>query len=336
MRASIRQKLSRHSSLAALVVGTVCAGVVVHRVTPAAMIRTPERPFAGYGDPRVRTGEVSYPRRAVGADDEHVTIGAKPTRVVSQAWAADEFLYTVVPPERIVGVSESAYQDRISNVYELARRYRPIVANDPERVLRADPDLVLTPADARSDVPGLLRAAGIPLYRIYTTFQTLRSIEEHIRLVGYLTGEDARAQIEIVRFRTTVERAAARKPTGMRAPRVLGLGGTYSYGSQTLMTDILRVLGAENVAATHGLVGYDRLTDEHIVRWNPGWIVAGADRGQVRAVRARLLANPAIAATEAAQRGQIVVLENHVFLPLSPFTAALVDALSLAFYGERS
>ena len=300
------------------------------------MIRTPERPFAGYGDPRVRTGHPSYPRQAVGADDERATIAAKPTRVVSQAWAADEFLYTVVPPERIVGVSESAYQDRISNVYELARRYRPVVANDPERVLRADPDLVLTPADARSDVPGLLRAAGIPLYRIYTTFQTLRSIEEHIRLVGYLTGEDARAQIEIVRFRTTVERAAARKPSGMRAPRVLGLGGTYSYGSQTLMTDILRVLGAENVAATHGLVGYDRLTDEHIVRWNPGWIVAGADRGQVRAVRARLLANPAIAATEAAQRGQIVVLENHVFLPLSPFTAALVDALSLAFYGERS
>ncbi len=118
---------------------------------------------------------------------------------------------------------------------------------------------------------------------------------------------------------------------------MLGLGGTYSYGSQTLMTNILRVLGAENVAATNGMVGYDRVTDEHIVRWNPEWIVAGADRDQVHAVRQRLLANPAIAATEAAQRGQIVVLQNDVFLPLSPFTAAFVDALSLALYGgERS
>ena len=63
------------------------------------------------------------------------------------------------------------------------------------------------------------------------------------------------------------------------------------------MTDILRVLGAENVAATNGMVGYDRVTDEHIVRWNPEWIVAGADRGQVSAVRERLLGNPAIAAT---------------------------------------
>lgn len=337
MRVTIPERLARDSSLAALVVAIACASVVVYRVTPVAMLRTPERPFTGSGDPRVRTGLESYPRQAVGADDERVAIGAQPKRVVSQGWAADEFLYTVVHPERVVGVSESAYQDRISNVYELARRYRPVVANDPERVLRADPDLVLTPIDARSDVPGLLRATGIPLYRIYTTFQTLRSIEEHIRLVGYLTGEDARAQVEIARFRSTVARAAARKPAGMRAPRVLGLGGTYSYGSQTLMTDILRVLGAENVAATNGMVGYDRVTDEHLVRWNPEWIVAGADRGQVSAVRERLLANPAIAATEAAHRGQIVVLENNAFLPLSPFTAAFVDALSLALYGgERS
>ena len=132
-------------------------------------------------------------------------------------------------------------------------------------------------------------------------------------------------------------RAVARKPAGIRPPRVLGLGGTYGYGSQTLMADILRVLGAENIAATNGMVGYDRVTDEHIVRWNPEWIVAGADRGQVAAVRERLLANPAIAATQAAQRRQIVVLDNNVFLPLSPFAAAFVDALSLALYGgERS
>jgi iron complex transport system substrate-binding protein len=301
------------------------------------MVRTAERPFAGYGDPRIRTAGLSYPRQAVGADEVGVTIDAPARRVVSQSWSADEFLYTVVPPERIVGVSDSAYQDRFSNVFEIARRYRPVVASDPERVLRADPDLVLTPVDARSDIPGLLRAARIPVYRIYAMFQTLRSIEEHIRLIGYLTGEDARAETEAVRFRSIVEQAAARKPPGIRAPRVLGLGGTYSYGSETLFTDILRVLGAENVAASNGLVGYDRVTDEHIVRWNPEWIVAGADRGQVSTVRERLLANPAIAATEAARRGQIVVLENHVFLPLSPFTAALVDALSLILYsGERS
>jgi ABC-type Fe3+-hydroxamate transport system substrate-binding protein len=181
----------------------------------------------------------------------------------------------------------------------------------------------------------LLRAAGIPVYRIPTMFSTLASIEAHIRLLGYLSGEDERAVIEVRRFQDVIRRAASLKRPGAAPPRVMGFGGSYSYGSQTLFTDIMRVLGAENVAATHGLVGYDRVTDERIVQWNPDWIVAGADRGTVEQVHARLLASPAIASTNAARRGQVVVLEHHVFLPLSPFTARLVESIAEALYGDN-
>lgn len=314
----------------------VVGSVVVSEVAPPNLLPGPERPFEGHGNPDVRIGESPFPRHAIGADDVLTTIDAPPRRLVSQSWSTDEYLYSVVPPGRVVGVSDYAYQPRISNVYQLARRHRPAIAHDVEHVLRTDPDLVLTPAETRSDVPGLLRAAGVPVYRIYTTFPTLASIEAHIRLVGYLSGEDAHAEAEARRFRLAVQRAGRRKPAGARAPRVMGFGGAYSYGSETLFDDVLRAIGAENVAATHGFVGYDRVTDEHIVQWNPEWIVAGADRGLADQVRARLLANPAIAATTAARRGQIVVLENHVFLPLSPFTARFVEVLANALYGSTS
>lgn len=319
-----------------LVAALVAASAVVENMTPANLLPPPERPFASRGNPLVRMGHSSYPRHATGADEVQTMVGAPPQRLVSQSSSTDEFLYTVVPPERVVGVSESAYRESISNVYALAQRYYPAVAVDPERVLRLEPDLVFTPASARADVPGLLRAAQLPVYRMDTAFETLASIEAHIRLVGYLTGEDARADSEACRFRAVVDRATHRKPAGARSPRVMGFGGIYSYGSKTLFNDILRVLGAENVAARHGFVGYDRVTDEHIVRWNPEWIVAGADRGRVKHVRARLLANPAVAVTTAGRRRQVVVIENHVFLPLSPFTVQLIEALGDALYGERS
>lgn len=322
--------------LVALLGALAVTSVVVTHVTPASLLPRPERPFEGYGNPEVRVEGRSYPRHAIGADDVRTIIEAPPRRLVSQSWSIDEYLYSIVPPERVVGVSDTAYQKRVSNVHELAARYKPAIARDPEQVLRTEPDLVLTPAETRSDVPGLLRASGVPVHRIYTMFPTLASIEAHIQLVGYLTGEDARAEAEVRRFRNVVRQAAARKPAGARLPRVMGFGGVYSYGSETLFNDILRVLGAENVAATHGFVGYDRVTDEHIVRWNPEWIVAGADRGLVDQVRARLLTHPAIAATTAASRGHIVVLENHVFLPLSPFTTQLVEALAEALYGGTS
>jgi iron complex transport system substrate-binding protein len=318
----------------ALAGALVAASVVAEHVTPVSLLPAPERPFAAHGDPRVRTGPLSYPRHATGTDGVRATIESPPRRLVSQHSTTDEFLYSVAPPERVVGVSESAYREALSNVSALARRYRPSVAVDPEHVLRTRPDLVFTPAEARSDLPGLLRAAHVPVYRVVTMFQTLASIEAHIRLAGYLTGEDARAEREVLRFRGAVERAAARKPAGSRAPRVMGFGGIYSYGSDTLFDDVLRVLGAENVAALHGFVGYDRVTDEHIVRWNPEWIVAGADSGLVDRVRERLLANPAVAATIAGRQRQVVVLDNRVFLPLSPFTARLVEALAEALYGR--
>jgi iron complex transport system substrate-binding protein len=317
-----------------LVATVACAALAIHACGPADLLAVPERPFA-YGAPMVRTEGPAFPRYATGADDVRVRIDRAPRRIVSQDAHADEYLYTVVPPAHIVGVSVTAYDRRVSNVIDFVDRYRPRVSSDPETIVRLNPDLVIAPASARADAIGLLRHAGLPVYRVYTMFETLASIQDHVRLVGYLTGEDARADEEIRRFDGLVTRAAARRPAGAH-PQVLGLGGTYSYGSKTLFADILRVLGAENVAAAHGLVGYDRITDEHIVRWDPEWIVAGADRGTLGEARARLLARPAIAATRAARHGRVVVFENHVFLPLSPFTTQLVEALSRSLYpGEE-
>lgn len=327
-------RVSPHLSLFALAVTTAAVAVVVERATPAAMLTPPARPYEAIGRDDVRAEAASYPRYATGADDVRVRVQEPARRIVSQYWSADEFVYSVTAPEHVVGVSESAYLPGVSNVLPLVQRHKPVVATDPEQVLLANPDLVFTPDSARSDLPGLLRAAGLPVYRLFTNFKTLASIEDHIRLVGYLTGDDARADLEARRFAADIRRAAARRPAGIAPPRVLAFGGIYSYGSDTLLNDILKVLGAENLAATHGFVGYDRVTDEHIVRWNPDWIVVGADGAKIEAVKAQMLGRPAIAATNAARNGHIVVLDNRVFLPLSPFTSNLVAALAEALYGK--
>jgi iron complex transport system substrate-binding protein len=319
--------------LLVLVLVVLAVAGVVQRYAPADLLASPQRPFAGYGSPGVRTEAVIYPRHATGADDVRVEIDGPARRVVSQDSHADEFLYRVAPPAHVVGVSEVAYEPSVSNVLAHVERHRPIVATDVERILLADPDLVFSPYAGRSDASRLLRSAGVPVYRIFTMFETLDAIEAHIRLTGYLTGQDEQAAAEVARFRTAIDRAVRMHPPGAR-PRVLGLGGTYTYGRTTLFNDIVRRLGAENVAAANGLVGYDRVTDEHIVRWNPDWIFAGASRRDVAAARARLLRQPAIAATRAGALGHVVVFDYQTFLPLSPFTAALVTGVANALYDK--
>lgn len=124
-----------------------------------------------------------------------------------------------------------------------------------------------------------------------------------------------------------------RRPKNGPSPRIFGMGGKYSYGDQTLFHDIVKTLGGVNVGAEGGFHGYDSVNTEQIVRWNPEWIITGADPGMTKQALARLLEDPAIALTQAAKNGRILVLENNVFLPMSTFTTLIVRAMAEAIYG---
>jgi iron complex transport system substrate-binding protein len=286
----------------------------------------------GYGISAAALGSREYPRELVDSDGFRVRIPAKPQRIVSQYWSIDEYLYSVVPPERVVGVSESAYIKGVSNVLDFVSRFHPVIASDPERVLRQDPDLILVSSSSRNDFTSLVRSSGIPIYRMFIDFHTLEQIEQYIRLTGYLTGEDEHAEQVAERFHADVEHAKSMRPPNARRPRVMGLGGSYSYGAETLFDDIVNAVGGVNVAAAHGLKGYDLLNDEQIARWNPEWIIVGVAAGQLEATRDRILASPGIALTDAGRNKHVVLLENRVFLPMSPFTAQRVTAIAEALW----
>jgi iron complex transport system substrate-binding protein len=314
------------------VVATIAAGVQRYASPPGGL----QLPVATRddGDMRIRIGTTRYPRQAVDSDDFTVHIAKPAHRIVSQYWSIDDYVYSVVPPQDVVAVSESAYVKSVSNVYDQVQRFHPVVAADPERVLAVDPDLMLVSSSGRADYTSLARSSGVPVYRMQTTFQTLAQVEESIRLTGYLTGNDEPAEREAARFHAAIERARKLRPSTARAPRILGLGGSYTYGVGTLFQDIVATLGGINVGAEHGIKGYDSVDFEQIIRWNPEWIIANAEPGRTKNVLARLLADPAISLTQAARDGHIVVLENRVFLPMSPYTALLVQAMAEAIYGN--
>jgi iron complex transport system substrate-binding protein len=315
----------------AILVCTIAAAVE-HLVPPDAGLQI-NRVGATRGETAIRTGPAEYPRKAVDTDGFAVRVARPARRIVSQYWSIDEYVYSVAPPDRVVAVSESAYLPNVSNVYREVQRFRPAIATDPERVLRLDPDLLLVSNTSRADFCALVRSTQVPIYRVFTTFTTLAQVAETVRLTGYLTGEDEAAAKEVNRFWGAIESARSRRKAGARTPRILGFSGHSSYGTETLFDDVVHTLGGINVGAEGGLRGYDTINNEQIVRWNPEWIVAGANRGKTREVLAALMADPAIAVTQAARDGHILVFEFNVFLPTSPFTTLLVTAMAEAIYG---
>jgi iron complex transport system substrate-binding protein len=285
------------------------------------------------GDARVRIGKSQYPREAVDSDEVTVSIARPAHRIVSQYWSIDEFVYSILPPQDVVAVSQNAYEEEISNVLQNVQTFKPAVATDVERVVALDPDLMLVSREGRADYTSLARSSGVPVYRIETSYETLDQIEQNIRLLGYMTGQDESAAKEASRFHTAIEKAVSMRPPGSAKPRVLGLGGRYSYGRKTLFQDIVTKLGGINVGAENGIVGYDSVNFEQIVRWDPEWIIAGAKTGSTKQVLATLMSDPAICLTQAARNGHIVVLDNRVFLPMSPYTSIFVQAIAEAIYG---
>src|ERR1700723_2787705 len=282
------------------------------------------------GDARVRIGKSQYPREAVDSDEVTVSIARPAHRLVSQSWSIDEFVYSILPPQDVVAVSQSAYAEEISNVIQNAQQFKPAVATDVERVVALDPDLMLVSREGRADYTSLARSSGVPVYRMETNFETLDQIEQNIRLIGYMTGQDESAAKEASRFHAAIEKAVSMRSPGSAKPRILGLGGRYSYGRKTLFQDIVTRLGGVDVGTENGIVGYDSVNFEQIVRWDPEWIIAGANIEGTTQALATLMSDHAISLTQAARNGHSVVLYNHLFLPMPTYTSIFVHEIAEA------
>jgi iron complex transport system substrate-binding protein len=297
---------------------------------------TVPRISASYGGSGFTTGDGTYPRQATDAENYAVTIARPTHRISSEYWSIDDYVYSVAAPQDVVSVSESAYDRSFSNIYKFAESYHPAITTDPETVLKLNPDLLLVASSGRADFTDLMRTAGTPTFRMFTDFTSLDEIDRTILLTGYLTGNNATASRVHETFKEAIRRAQAKRPATAPSPRVLGYTTGYGYGDHTVFNDIVTVLGAINVGAENGLHGYSLINPEQVVVWDPEWIISGAARGATHDALQRLLEDPAVAQTTAARKGQILVFENNIFLPLSPFTTQLIDALGDALYATKS
>jgi iron complex transport system substrate-binding protein len=133
---------------------------------------------------------------------------------------------------------------------------------------------------------------------------------------------------ELDAIRARVAAAAANK-----RPRVMSYSPSGSTaGANTLFDEILRTVGAINVVAENGVEGFRQVSAEQIAEWQPDFIVVGADDDKFEETRQQLLANPAVAATEAARAGRIIIIKNRYFLTVSHNVVNLVRAVAEGLY----
>ena len=280
---------------------------------------------------KTQINTVSFPRQIRDAIGNSLTIPAPPQRIVSQTLGSDEILLTLAPPSHLVAISTLSRNANYSNVVEKAQTIKGQVSDNVEHILSFNPDLIFVASYSRAETVELLQALGAPVFRLHR-FQSIADINNNIQTIGYAIGEEERAAALIAQMEQDIKMIRANIPHGL-PPRIISYtSDNYTAGSHTTFDDMVHIVGAINLATEQGIEQHVKINSEQILAWQPDFIITHAAPGEFAKVRVKILQMPAIAASDAGKKGQIIVIDNRHFMSVSHYIIYGIKALFEGLY----
>ncbi|GMA51891.1 putative ABC transporter substrate-binding lipoprotein YvrC [Alicyclobacillus contaminans] len=238
--------------------------------------------------PENQTAAVTYPLTRTDDAGHTVTLTKKPQRIASATEGTDEILTALVPKSDIVLVTQYASNPTYSNVSSLVRGIPTIQTTNAEQVIAAKPDLVLLASYTEPAIVQQIQQAHIPAYE-FNDFQSIADIERNIRVIGQLVDNPQGADKLVTNMNRELQTIAT-KVSGQPKLRVLDYSSFgYAAGSDTTVNDV--IVHAGGINAAKDLHGWQKITDEQVVKLNPDVIIDTTDD---QAFVQKLLSNPAL------------------------------------------
>jgi iron complex transport system substrate-binding protein len=259
--------------------------------------------------------------------------GEAPRRVVSLNPCLDGILVEVADPAQIAALSHWSRDPTQSAIAAVARRY-PFTWGSAEEVVASRPDLVLTSGMGTLVLTGVLPSLHIR-QETFTVPATIDESLAQVRRVAALMGHPDRGEALVARIRAAL--AAAAPPPG--EPRLRAL--IYEYhglasGPGTLVDELMRRAGFENLAAAYGLQRTGDVPLELLVAHPPQVLLAGRLAPGEPVWADRVLSHPALAALAPRMRRETFP-ETLMFCggpSIVPAAAALARAREDALMGR--
>jgi iron complex transport system substrate-binding protein len=277
-----------------------------------------------------------YPRVIHDSSGDKMIMAAPPGRIVSETLGSDEVLFGVCAGAQLVGVSSVALDDRYSNVASQVRSLSLPTINTVEQTVELRPDLVFVASYSAAEQVELPRSTGIAVFRL-NDFDHVSGIIGNIRAVGFAVGEDQCAANLASRIEKRLAEIASEAARHSSRPRAMLYDPSgYTAGTNTLIDEMLRRVGARNVAAEHGIRGSTRISAEAVALWQPDFIIAGAAHGEFDQVKQALLSDPSIARSPAGRPERIIVVNDRFLLCVSQYIVPAMEAMVAGLYGPVS
>jgi iron complex transport system substrate-binding protein len=267
------------------------------------------------------------PAAPPGPSEQAAEPPAKPRRIVSLYLCADQLLLQLVERDRIVSLSHLAR--RIEDSYMAAEAGGiPINYGTAEEAIALRPDLVVTGPWAQRSRIDLLRRFDVPVLEVGLV-DTLDGIRHETLRVAAALGEADRGRALVADMDARL--AAARDAgtaTGRRPTAAVYMASGVAIGRGTLVDELLRVAGFDNLAWRLGLDGYGYLPLETLVVARPDLLVMDRERPRRASLAAERLQHPALRDLFAGPH--VAALPERLWTCPGTFTAEAVDILAKA------
>lgn len=244
-----------------------------------------------------------------------------PQKIVSLTVASDEILYALLEEKgelnRIAALSSFSNDSKYSNIAEKSKKIKNKVGSQIESILQLKPDLIIA---AKFTSPNLLtKLSQLKLNHLkLESFSNLGDIKKNINLIANATGTHSEAT-KLIESLETIKPIKFQK-----SPHVLNYNPSgYIMGQDTIITDLLKKMGIENVVKESG---WPKITPEKISTLNPDYIIASGNVGDLDIVHKQLSAAPGWSSIPAVKYKKIILVPEKDLSSASHF---IVNAYSL-------
>lgn len=275
--------------------------------------------------------------RQIQLGDELVTIAGPPERLLTLSLGHDEIVVALIGAGTLVGAGSFSSNETYSNVASAVSAL-PKVSRDPEVVVALEPDLVIVSKFTSQDLVEAIESTGITVVRTALE-SSAEGHETNIRVIAYMLGAEAAAEVLIADIRDRIEFVQNRTDRFVDdRPTVLAISrfsdSITAAGSDSTEGGIIEQAGGINAAAAAGIGGFQTVSLESIVAINPDVIIITQPDPEASVLREELIGEPALAGVPAVADDRVFFGDVKFFTTLSHWNVRGIEELAAQLFPE--
>ncbi len=261
----------------------------------------------------------TYPLVLTDSFGREVTIPEQPESIVSLAPSSTEILFALDLGDKVIGVTEVCDYPQEALAIEKMGGFQGV---DVEKIIAADPDLIIADSLTTKEVVEQLESLGFPVLAIRAA--SVEEMLEHIELIGKAANVNEKADEVIAGLRARIDAVSQKVQDINEEDRPLVFYEVWhdalmSVGPNTFIHDVIEIAGGRSATA-------DATTDwpvvdlENLLASNPDVLILGHVGQTPEEAKAR----PNWQSVNAVKNDRVYTINPDLFSRPGP---RLVDAL---------